>query len=68
MNLYNKYVVSKTNREPIDKNAQYFVLRVDTDNCAKKALLVYADEIEKSGDIDFAQQIRNMIGDINACI
>lgn len=50
--LYNKYIVSKSNREPIDPGAEFFVLRLD-DGCNDKnhlaacrmAVLNYADYI-----------------------
>ena len=29
--LYNKYTITKTDGTPIDSNADYFVLRLDTD-------------------------------------
>jgi len=40
--LYQKYKVTKTNGEPIDEDAQYFVLRMDKDPDAICALKVYA--------------------------
>ena len=55
--LYNKYRIEKASGEPIDPKAQYFVLRIDTDLAAKKAMLTYADEMKKGGEIDFAHHI-----------
>ncbi len=55
--LYCKYEINKTNGEPTDPNAQYFVLRIDTDSAARAALLVYADEIEND-EPEFANQLR----------
>ena len=43
--LYNKYIVAKTDGTPIASNAQYFVLRVDTDSHARVALGAYADSL-----------------------
>jgi hypothetical protein len=40
--FYNKYVVTKANGNPIDPEAEYFVLRIDNDPAAKLALAVYA--------------------------
>ncbi len=36
-----KYIVKKTNGHPIDPKADYFVLRLDTDPHALKALETY---------------------------
>lgn len=40
--LYKKYIVQKADGTEIDKNADYFVLRLDTDEAARKALIEYA--------------------------
>ncbi|KKL93314.1 hypothetical protein LCGC14_1875890, partial [marine sediment metagenome] len=37
--LYSKYKIQKMNGKPIDPNAQYFVLRLDTDPAARAAML-----------------------------
>ena len=53
--LYGKYTVIKANGEPIDPDAQYFVLRIDTDKHARVALEAYADSIMEDyrvGQID----------------
>jgi len=42
-----KYIISKVNGKPVDKNAVYFVLRVDKDPHAIPALLAYAKSVEK---------------------
>lgn len=42
----NKYVISKQNGDPIDPNAFYFVLRLDTDPHARKAAMAYAESVE----------------------
>lgn len=55
--LYNKYQVSKSNGEPTDPNAQYFVLRIDTDPNARTALLMYAELIDDK-EPEFAHQLR----------
>lgn len=44
--LYDKYVIAKRDGSPIDPEAQYFVLRLDTDGCAREAARVYADSVE----------------------
>jgi hypothetical protein len=54
--LRHKYVVKKA-YGPTDPNAQYFVLRIDTDPAARAALLVYADQI-KDVDPEFAKELQ----------
>lgn len=52
--LHLRYIVSKTNGEPIDEDAEYFVMRLDNggndkkhiDAC-RKAVLFYANEIKE---------------------
>lgn len=51
--LYQKYIISKTN-EPIDENAEYFILRLDEGGndkkhieACRKAVLTYANEIKE---------------------
>lgn len=41
--LYNKYVIEKRDGSPIDPKAQYFVMRLDTDICARIAARIYAE-------------------------
>jgi hypothetical protein len=43
--LYNKYQVTKTDGSPVDPEAEYFVLRLDTDEAARAALACYAEHI-----------------------
>lgn len=45
--LKKKYVISKRSGKPTDPNADYFVLRLDKDPCARIALTAYANEIRK---------------------
>ena len=51
--LYNKYIVSKANGNPVDESAQYFVLRIDPFGddinhikACHSACLEYAKKIE----------------------
>lgn len=51
--LHGRYFVEKVNGEPIDENAEYFVLRLDkygSDQkhiaACRKAILTYANEIK----------------------
>lgn len=59
-NLYNKYIVQKSDGSPVDPNAQYFVLRIDTDPAARHAVLMYAYHIGAE-DPQFAEQLRNWV-------
>ena len=45
--LYNKYVIKKVDGTPMDEKADYFVLRLDKDKEARKALLIYAIFIQE---------------------
>lgn len=60
MNLYNKYIIQKSDGSPVDPNAQYFVLRIDTDVYAQIAVMAYAQSIEKR-DRDFAEELRDWV-------
>ncbi len=44
--LKKKYIVTKADGSAVDPDAQYFVLRIDTDRCARLALRTYARAIE----------------------
>lgn len=59
--LYKKYIVKKRNGSKVDPNAQYFVLRLDTDPAARVAALAYADAVQKT-DPDFAVDLRVWVG------
>jgi hypothetical protein len=54
--LYQKYIIQKNDGSPVDPNAQYFVLRIDTDPNARKAVLRYASLISES-DPGFADAL-----------
>lgn len=43
--LYGKYQISKADGTPTDPDAQYFVLRIDTDRAARAAVRKYSIEI-----------------------
>ena len=42
-----KYIISKKNGDPIDEDADYFVLRLDKDPHAIMALVTYARSVEQ---------------------
>lgn len=48
--LFNKYIIQKADGSPIDPNAQYFVLRLDTDIAARIAVRAYIQELS-DGDV-----------------
>jgi hypothetical protein len=58
--LYDKYIIEKANGEPIDPNADYFVLRLDTDLHARTAAMAYANSIENENPA-FARDIRDRL-------
>ena len=52
--LHLRYIVTKTDGEPVDENAEYFVLRLDDGGddikhikACRKAIRVYAKKIKK---------------------
>ena len=49
--LYKKYIIAKSSGESIDPAAQYFVLRIDTDVWARRALRCYARFISESNPV-----------------
>lgn len=59
-NLFSKYHITKNDGSPVDPNAQYFVLRIDTDVHAQIAVMAYAQSIEKT-DWDFAEELRDWV-------
>jgi len=49
--LFKKYIITKTNGRIIDSNADYFVLRLDTDKFARSAMRFYAMAIQQDNPI-----------------
>lgn len=52
--LYKRYYISKVSGEPIDEDAEYFILRLDGGGsdpkhiaACRKAVITYADEIKE---------------------
>ena len=43
----NKYIIEKSSGEPLDVGAEYFVLRVDVDPHARKALRTYMESVRE---------------------
>jgi len=44
--LYDKYTITKTDGSPVDENAVYFVLRLDTDRHAQQAISAYIHSVQ----------------------
>jgi hypothetical protein len=55
-NLFNKYEIKKGDGSPVDPEAQYFVLRIDTDPAARFAIVAYASFIKRS-DPQFSREL-----------
>lgn len=49
--LYGKYIIEKSNKKPVDPQADYFVLRLDTDKHARNALKEYSKSIKNDNPI-----------------
>lgn len=62
--LDNKYTVTKTNGDPVDPNAVYFVLRLDKDPHALNAIETYMKSVAKDNKVlaeDLSKLINNVI-------
>lgn len=49
--LRQKYHITKASGEPVDDGAVYFVLRVNEDPHARKALRAYAESVAAENDV-----------------
>ena len=58
--LYNKYIIKKSDGSDVDPNAMYFVLRLDSDAHARTALMAYAASVLES-DSKFAYELINWV-------
>lgn len=56
--IYGKYIVKKADGSKCDPNAVYFVLRLDTDAAARKAMSTYADDCSNK---QLAKEIRGYL-------
>jgi len=61
--LYNKYIVQRADGTPTDSNAQYFVLRLDTDHWARQAARYYA-RLVSNENVLLADGITELVHDI----
>lgn len=55
--LFRKYTITKADGSPTDRDAEYFVLRLDKDKHARKAVMAYADSVESENPV-FAKDLR----------
>lgn len=59
--LYDKYIIIKTDGEPVDPNAVYFVLRLDTDSFARRTILKYIDIQWYEGNRELAVDLQLLL-------
>ncbi len=62
--LYNKYKIEKMDKTSIDDNAQYFVLRLDTDRHARIALAAYAESV-RIENVQLSEELAMWLSGIN---
>lgn len=58
--LYRKYIIQKVDGTPVEPMAEYFVLRVDKDPHARKALITYAKSVMEENP-KFASEILHLV-------
>jgi len=56
-----KYHLTKADGSPVDPQAIYFVLRLDEDPCARRALAVYADAVSVAGNPNFGAELARIL-------
>lgn len=61
---YTKYLIRKTDGSPVDPEAVYFLLRLDTDPHARVAALAYANSIEGEDPL-LAKEIKEKLKEYN---
>ena len=59
------YTISRSDGEPIEEEAIFFILRLDHDKKSRKAVLALAEELEDD-DIETAEGLREFIQNIEA--
>lgn len=55
--LFKKYLVLKRDGSPVSRDAQYLVLRLDTDAAAREAAITYAMGLIGQGKEEYARDI-----------
>ena len=58
--VFGKYIIQKASGRPLDPEACYFVLRLDTDHAARRAMAQYARSCRRENP--------RLARDIEACI
>lgn len=61
--VFGKYVISKADGTPVDAEATYFVLRLDTDAAARRAMGQYARSVRKANE-GLANEIEQCIAEL----
>jgi hypothetical protein len=61
--IFKKYKIEKANGDLIDPDAQYFILRLDTDVHARVATLAYAKSCNEENP-DLAQDLWNLVTEL----
>ena len=61
--VYGKYVIEKADGSPVDPEACYFVLRLDTDPAARKAAAQYARSVRRKNAV-FADDIERCLNEL----
>lgn len=61
--IYGKYVISKVDGSKVDPDACYFVLRLDTDPAAQKAMGQYVRSCRKENP-ELAEEIETALNEI----
>jgi hypothetical protein len=63
--IKNKYVIAKTDGQPIDEKAAYFLLRLDEDPHARMAAMMYAASVEQENP-QLARELRAWVGEFES--
>lgn len=58
--LFRKYVIEKASGEPVDPNAVYFTLRLDTDPHARAAVRAYAESVRRENS-ELARDLMDLL-------
>ena len=59
------YIISRSDGEPTEEEAIFFILRLDHDRKSRKAVLALAEELEDD-DIETAEGLKEFIQNIEA--
>jgi len=62
--LYGKYIIQKRSGEPVDPQAVYFTLRLDTDPHARAAVQAYAESCQAENP-ELAADLRTLLEELS---